>query len=220
MDPLTILSIAASTVQFLDFGSRLLTVAFDSRHGGPSAARVEVNELFEDSQGLTARGKAIEEKAKLLMGLNRPLSITEAALLKESRRCVAASQEISAALGTHVRDQTPQSVLDAISDAFKLVWNEKSIKDSQKRLSDAREKLMFAMVSDLWYEFLPPVWCENFGRNPPRLKLGQGAVSRRRSVSHPNYKTPSPYAAITIAGSTRNPPSDRSSFIIHLPPKE
>ncbi|EAQ84544.1 hypothetical protein CHGG_08558 [Chaetomium globosum CBS 148.51] len=150
MDPLTILSIAASTVQFLDFGSRLLTVAFDSRHVGPSAARVEVNELFEDSQGLTARGKAIEEKAELLMGLNRPLSITEAALLKESRRCVAASQEISAALGTHVRDQTPQSVLDAISDAFKLVWNEKSIKDSQKRLSDAREKLMFAMVSDLW----------------------------------------------------------------------
>ncbi|KAH6617407.1 hypothetical protein F5144DRAFT_586364 [Chaetomium tenue] len=150
MDPLTILSIAASTVQFLDFGSRLLTVAFDSRHGGPSAARVEVNGLFEDSRGLTARGKAIEEKAELLMDLKRPLTITEAALLKESRRCVAASQEISASLGTHVRDQTTQSVLDAISDAFRLVWNEKSIKDSQKRLSDAREKLMFAMVSDLW----------------------------------------------------------------------
>ncbi|KAK4142187.1 uncharacterized protein C8A04DRAFT_38443 [Dichotomopilus funicola] len=150
MDPLTILSIAASTVQFLDFGSRLLTVALDSRHGGPSAARVEVNELFEESQGLAARGKAIEEKAQLLTGLNRPLSITEAALLKESRRCVAASQEISAALGKHVQDQTTQSVLDAIGDAFKLVWNEKSIKDSQKRLSDAREKLMFAMVSDLW----------------------------------------------------------------------
>lgn len=150
MDPLTILSIAASTVQFLDFGTRLLTVAFDSRHAGGSAAWVEVNELFEDSQGLMARGRIIEEKAELLMRLNRPLSTTEAALLKESRRCISASREISSTLGTHVRDQTKQSILDSIGNAFKLVWNEKSIKDSQKRLAEAREKLMFAMVSDLW----------------------------------------------------------------------
>jgi CHASE3 domain sensor protein len=149
MDPLTILSIAASTVQFLDFGTRLLTVAFDSRPN-VSAARAEVNELFEDSQGLAARGRVIEEKADRLMNLKRPLSTTEATLLKESRRCVAASREISSTLGTHVRDQTKQSILDTIVDAFKLVWNEKSIKDSQKRLADAREKLMFAMVSDLW----------------------------------------------------------------------
>lgn len=153
---MTIVSIAASTVQFLDFGSRVLTVAFDTRHGGQSAAKIEVKEIWEDSQGLAARGKAIEKKAELLMGLNRPLSITEAALLKESRRCVAAGQEISAALGTHVRDQTTQSVLEVIGDAFKLVWNEKSIKDSQKRLAEAREQLMFAMVSDLWYEFHLP----------------------------------------------------------------
>ncbi|KAK3291663.1 uncharacterized protein B0H64DRAFT_249093 [Chaetomium fimeti] len=155
MDPLTILSIAASTVQFLDFGSRILTVILDSRHGGSSAARVGVNELFDDSQGLMARGRAIEDKAELLMSLKRPLSITEAALLKESRRCVEASQEISATVGKHVQDHTKQSISDTIGEAFNLVWNEKSIKDSKNKLGEARQKLMFAMVSDLWERSVP-----------------------------------------------------------------
>ncbi|KAH6842443.1 hypothetical protein B0I37DRAFT_447917 [Chaetomium sp. MPI-CAGE-AT-0009] len=155
MDPLTILSIAASTVQFLDFGTRFLNEALNSRHGGRSAARAEVEELLEDSRGLLARGRVIEDKAELLMGLDRPLTTTEAALLKESRRCVATSREISATVGVHVRDQTKQSILDTIGDAFKLVWNEQSIKDSRSRMAEARQKLMFAMVSDLWERSAP-----------------------------------------------------------------
>ncbi|GAB1314023.1 hypothetical protein MFIFM68171_04233 [Madurella fahalii] len=106
MDPLSILSILASTVQFIDFGTRLLNVILDSRRGNSSAARAEVDELDDDSRALMACAQAIEMKAERLERLDRPLTATEAALLRESRRCVEAGREISRSLEKHAQDRT------------------------------------------------------------------------------------------------------------------
>lgn len=150
MDPLSILSILASTVQFMDFGTRVLKAILDLRRGGSSATRADVDELNGESWELIEHAQDIGIKASRLEHLGRPLTVTEAAILRESRRCVEAGQEIGRSLEEHAQDRPNRSMVNIVGAAFKLVWNGSTIRNSKARLADAREKLMLAMVSNLW----------------------------------------------------------------------
>ncbi|KAK4442386.1 hypothetical protein QBC34DRAFT_418805 [Podospora aff. communis PSN243] len=158
MDPLSILGITASTVQFMDFGARLLKaiVAETTRENlmgslGDNERLRKDEKLRRDARQLADLAQAIERKIQSMgqSGGDRMLNPAEIAILDESRGCMVVGLEIANSLeGNQGRDN--RSTMDRIGAAFKLVWNERSIDEMRTRLVEARSSLMLAIISNLW----------------------------------------------------------------------
>ncbi|KAK0613990.1 hypothetical protein B0T14DRAFT_547836 [Immersiella caudata] len=159
MDPLSILGITASTVQFMDFGARLLkTIIAETMREtmtgslGDKEERLRKDEkLKRDARQLADLAQRIENKIQS-MGQSRGdrlLNPTEITILDESRGCMVVGLEIANSLeGSQNRDN--RSTMERIGAAFKLVWNERSIDEMRTRLVEARSSLMLAIISNLW----------------------------------------------------------------------
>lgn len=149
MDPISILGITAATMQFIDFGARLLkTVA---AAGLPLNIRPDEQDLRRDARELADLAQAIRSRVELLdhSESDRLLTPIQAAILSESQRCVTVGLEISESIGKD-QSQNTKSMLDKISAAFKNVWNERSALEMRAKLVDARSSLMLAIISSLW----------------------------------------------------------------------
>jgi hypothetical protein len=158
MDPLSILGITASTVQFMDFGARLLkTIVAETMRESMTGSlgdneRLRKDEkLRRDARQLADLAQAIERKIQSMgqSGGDRLLNPAEITVLDESRGCMVVGLEIANSLeGSQSRDN--RSTMERIGAAFKLVWNERSIDEMRTRLVEARSSLMLAIISNLW----------------------------------------------------------------------
>ncbi|KAK5659324.1 hypothetical protein OQA88_1417 [Cercophora sp. LCS_1] len=178
MDPLSILGISASTVQFLDFGSRLLKALANTAENSSAYAdlRTEAHRSVELAQ-------AIERQTQHLGGddedqFRPPI---ESTILRECRRCISAGLDISVALEEDEKD--PKQALEKISAAFRRVWNERHVSDMKSKLADARSGLMSRSVAPT--------------ANPPHQALAEDIRSADPAEAS---KPTSPYVMFTYHG--------------------
>lgn len=164
MDPLTVLSIAAAIVQFVDFGTSLLSSAreaYKSASGQPQNV-VQLNNLVDD---LIRFSESIQEANDKARGTQNLYNRTEESLLRVCADCLQTCTEIQAAVSNLGRVKSSKSAvpnsifgrqvdptrgLQSIEVALKNLASYKQIRAWQDQLRHVREQMMMALLGTLW----------------------------------------------------------------------
>ncbi|TGO61148.1 hypothetical protein BOTNAR_0133g00120 [Botryotinia narcissicola] len=149
MDPITALGVAAAVIQFIDYGTGLISKGREIYKSGELEANVELGEATYRLQNL------IEPlRGSLNSGIQNapPPSPADAdrALKDICAKCIDLSEELSGLLGSlklnlSVKHRRPAS----FQQAFRAVWNEKKIQGLKSRLGDLRSNLETHVLVDL-----------------------------------------------------------------------
>jgi len=162
MDPLSIILLTAAAVQFVDFGTRLITKTADVYQDAAQAGS-KVASLEAISHDVAALAGQIKEKLAPLEACNRPLSLSETKLLKLCHRCEGISKEVQLSISDingmdsmkpsrrRKENTTDPNAFQSFKQALNLVWNESRINDMTADLAQLRAGLMSALIVDLWY---------------------------------------------------------------------
>lgn len=164
MDPMTALSIAAATVQFVDFGTSLLSSArgvYKSASGQPQDV-VQLTSLVDDLSKFSQSIQEVFHKAKSTqMSYDR----FEESLFRVCAECLQTCSEIQAAVVKLGRVKSPKSAVSSsafgrkvdatrgfqsIEIALKNLASSKQIRTWQDQMRQAREQIMMALLGVLW----------------------------------------------------------------------
>lgn len=164
MDPMTALSIAAATVQFVDFGTSLLSSArevYKSASGQPKDV-VQLASLVDDLSKFSQSIQEVFDKAK---STKKSYDGFEENLLTVCAECLQTCSEIQAAVVKLGRVRSPKSAVSSsafgrkvdatrgfqsIELALKNLASSKQIRAWQDQLRQAREQMMTALLGVLW----------------------------------------------------------------------
>ncbi|KAK4442630.1 hypothetical protein QBC34DRAFT_269415, partial [Podospora aff. communis PSN243] len=97
MDPLTIISVVAAAVQFVDFGTRLLTKT-SNVFKAADAAGSRAEALDAISHDTAALAQQIKDRIAVLNTQGRPLSVSEKELLRLCDRCDEFNKDVQATI--------------------------------------------------------------------------------------------------------------------------
>jgi hypothetical protein len=156
MDPLGALSVAAAVVQFVDFGTRVLS---DARHiykssSGQTPVNLELSMVTDDLSRLIDDVESKAEKASLQStNVSVSLNSPEESFLRLCRKCKDISSELQLSLGK-LQASGPNKIDLAVKSVFlsvKGVIAEKDIETLKDRLSQIREQMKMAVLVFLWY---------------------------------------------------------------------
>ncbi|KAN0110089.1 hypothetical protein V8E51_006476 [Hyaloscypha variabilis] len=161
MDPLSALSIAASVVQFVDFGKHLLSASYELYRSpdGVTAKEVELSTISKDMAHLVARIKDNVETTASGDGHN---TAADHQLLEISKECELILAEFKGALDALERPklqivgrgttQKPKLKMaqGAILKALTSVWNGSEIDRKIGRLGRLKSRLITATLFCLW----------------------------------------------------------------------
>jgi hypothetical protein len=156
MDSLSALSVAAAVVQFVDFGSRVLSDAchiYESS-SGQTSVNLELSTATDDLSRLMDDVQSKAEKAKSLNTAGPDgLDDSEEIFLRLCRECKEISGKLRHSLekfrasGANKIDLAVKSVLLSV----KGVMAENDIKTLKDRLGQIREQMKLAVLIFLWY---------------------------------------------------------------------
>lgn len=147
MDPLSALSVAGVTVQFVDFSSKLFSRIWEIYH---SAKADEGN--FRDLQVVTERLLSVNHHLESILSpdkLHRHLTSAEqgiALLCKDCGRMAEKSLKVLQELTPDWTSDQKKSVWDNIRKAFHAVWKKREIEELQRRLDQFRQQLMMEIL--------------------------------------------------------------------------
>ncbi|KAK3950449.1 hypothetical protein QBC32DRAFT_376216 [Pseudoneurospora amorphoporcata] len=171
MDPLSILSIAASVVQFVDFGSRVLQETINAKKNASGTVIARVVTLGKISGEVTTLTQAISEKTARLSKSGHSRSIIEMSLIEQCRRCSEMSGEVLQGVrkltgrGVEMVDfnserddkqckWTERTKLGSFRAALRLIWESKKIEEIEETMKQIKSDLMFAMITHMWEQSL------------------------------------------------------------------
>jgi hypothetical protein len=154
MDPLSALSIAASVVQFVDFGRHLLSDSYEiyKSPSGESAKEVDLKTISKDLTDLVTQ---IKDKAGTSSGVKRDQSTAEYQLAEISKDCEKILKEFKGALEKLGR-QTPSKGTrfrlagGAFLRALEKTWSSSSLNQMRERLEKMKARLVTATLFCLW----------------------------------------------------------------------
>lgn len=157
MDPISSLSVAAAVIQFVDFGSRLLSNSLQIYRSpsGQTAAVVSLSDISNDLAQLA------EEVARhLSLPRHGKTSIFQSQLLKLCGDCKELNKELQASVhrirAKRVKDRSGDDGIVQTEDglcllaALRGILAEPKIKQMTERMKDVRKQMMMAMLACLW----------------------------------------------------------------------
>ncbi|KAH6681585.1 hypothetical protein B0J14DRAFT_218079 [Halenospora varia] len=157
MDPISSLSVAAAVIQFVDFGSRLLSNSLQIYRSpsGQTAAVVSLSDISNDLAQLA------EEVARhLSLPRHGKTSIFQSQLLKMCGDCKELNKELQASVhrirAKRVKDRSDDDGIVQTEEglcllaALRGILAEPKIKQMTERMKDVRKQMMMAMLACLW----------------------------------------------------------------------
>ena len=154
MDPVSVLGVAASVFQLVDFGARLISKSTEL-YKGSRRVLIEQQELRNVSNRLLQLSDGLGSSLQSIS--SRTLSSEEKAIQQISLECKAIAKEFTSALDSLLKP-SEKKVWKSCRQAFKAMWNMDGLEAMQRRLSQNVNNLSFIY---LWL-------C---GRRPPSLTL-------------------------------------------------
>ncbi|KAI1735239.1 hypothetical protein F4680DRAFT_435889 [Xylaria scruposa] len=153
MNPLDAVSLAATVVQFTDFGVRLLseTAKVYKSVAGMTSDTVELKTIEDDLRQLS---QSIQEKSAQLADPIKPPRESEQKLLRLCRTCQTLSTELATVVGrlrTHGTGRVNLAV-ESFEVAVRKFKSHDKIKDLRSRVSEVRQEMMLTMTVFLWEE--------------------------------------------------------------------
>lgn len=150
MDPLSALSVAAAVVQFVDYGTRILTDAREiyKSSWGQTPKNLELSTVAIDLSQLSDEVDSRSSRLSLEKGRE-----SEEVFLRLCRECKEISDDLQGSLtklqarGTNRLELTASSLFVAL----KGVWSAKKVEKLKERLNQVRQQMMMAVLVFLWY---------------------------------------------------------------------
>lgn len=129
-DPIAIIGLAGSIISFIDFGTRMVSLAKSVRDS-PSGTIPETDELDLIIQGIKSLSRGIQKK----MPATEKLCGDERRILLMVSRCDELAVETRRILHKlKVRDKTWSRTVESIRVAFQGDWMKKEVDALQRRL--------------------------------------------------------------------------------------
>lgn len=163
MDPMTALSIAASVIQFLDFGTKLIVGTHEVYKSafGQTHAAVHLTQIVDD---LSQFSKSIQEESDKMRNTETINGNVESKLLRACADCLRTCDEIRAAISKLGRAESsrpamhnstlgqvdPTRVFQSIQVALKSSVSSSKMDGWETRLRQAREQMTTALLGVLW----------------------------------------------------------------------
>ena len=146
MDPFSALGLASNVVQFIDFGSKLISESHTiyKSASGSSTGSIELELIYSDLNELTKGLQSATQSNRQL------LSADEAALRQLADSCSTVATELLNVVNTlKVDKNSKHRKWQSFRQAIKSVWKQADIDNLQKRLADFRAQLTLRLVAIL-----------------------------------------------------------------------
>lgn len=148
MDPLTALSVAASVLQFVDFGAKLVGAGLEIYKSKEGATEQNL-----ELEYLTKHTDAVVDKLNIARISSGRLGPSDASLQGLAERCRVLSTELVDLLAT-LKGAQSQRTWVAIRQALKVKWNEGRIEALRKRLDVIKSEISLQLLVMLRYATL------------------------------------------------------------------
>lgn len=149
MDPISAFSLAASVINVVDYGTRVLSNTYEiyQSKSGHTLRDVELTTLSRDLTGLSKQLERRLHDAKSSPGA------TDSALLDLCQRCMEASTELQSAInGLQAKGTTKINIAaSSFVSALKAIWTESEIEKLRARLTEIRSQMTIAILASLWF---------------------------------------------------------------------
>jgi hypothetical protein len=143
MDPVSALGVASAVVQFVDFGTKLISKTRSLRKSS-TGALVEHRELTLASTRLSDLSSDLDHELSRFASA-RELTQEEAALQQVAEECRQLALEFSETLAGFT-GRPGQNVFKSFRQAFKLVWHKEGLESMQVRLDQQRQQLIIHLL--------------------------------------------------------------------------
>jgi len=139
MDPLTALSVAACIVQFVDYGTELLSMGSELYKSADGALSENV-ELEEASSRLKLLGRDLQKS--LRQGQQGPLNERDEALATICNGCIGISKDLTTRLEKlKVPSDHKHRKWESFKQTLKTVWTKEKIEEAAAKLAKLRTEL-------------------------------------------------------------------------------
>lgn len=149
LDPLSALGVAASVVQFIEFGAKLISKNRELSRSS-TGALVEHGEMIAASNRLKELDDGLLKSLAVLAAKNKKLTESEAALRDISQECRDMAAEFSQTMSMY-SVEPGQNTYKSFRTAFKAVWNKEGIEAMKQRLNDQRQQLSLNILIVMRY---------------------------------------------------------------------
>lgn len=148
MDPLTAISVASAVVQFVDFGTKLVSKGKEYYRSaeGVLADHAEQSAVSSKLSELTNR----LSKSISLHGSGRKLSHAEAALLEVTEDCMRTSDDFIIALDG-LKVAGPHRKWKSFRQALKSVWKKEGLQATEAKLDRLRQQVIIHLLAVMKY---------------------------------------------------------------------
>jgi hypothetical protein len=165
MEPVSAVSVAAAALQFLDFGSRLLSTSYQVYKSpkGKTEKQVALSTIIDDLSCLLQHVERVTAGAK-------PCSATQSKLVHLSDECRNLITPLNKALDRLQGQQNGESsftfddgqqggeaatskkpMIKILRNALIAVWDESEIEETMGKLEDMRRRMTSAAIFTVWY---------------------------------------------------------------------
>ncbi|KAK0615107.1 hypothetical protein B0T17DRAFT_498541 [Bombardia bombarda] len=151
MEPLSALAIAASIVQFVDFGNRLLSRTWDV-YKRPDAAAQELTTIAEELSMFSSRVRESFKGLRHDEKQSQP-SETESQLSRLCDECDVITSDFQTVLRQIRRRHSGRSAQDKVTRfVLAIMWSDTKIAVMKERLDILRRRVMTAVLFCLWHD--------------------------------------------------------------------
>jgi hypothetical protein len=153
MDPISALSVAAATVQFVDFSRKTVGIVISALSSDAVTQSPEAS--LNDLKGNAERLKLSNTKLKQSLDQNklrRPPTETELQVAAVADECIQISQSVLDFIRKVNPENNPSPAsarLKAIRIAFRAAWEKEHLNSLKQRLDGATKQLMLVLFMDL-----------------------------------------------------------------------
>ena len=148
MDPLSALSLAGNVIQFVDFGTKLISKSVEIYKSADGSLATN-----QDLRANTAHLAVIATRLEVPMTGQvqlLELSMNEIALQQLSRSCKEVADELLGILSGLVARKSNKK-WNSVRKALNSVWKEQEIERLESRLNTFRQQLVLHLVASLRY---------------------------------------------------------------------
>ncbi|KAF4948223.1 hypothetical protein FSARC_13789 [Fusarium sarcochroum] len=151
MDPLSILSIAAGVVQFVDFGTRVLSEAKEA-YSSSVGRTLQNADLSATVDNFSTLSSVLEDKSKLLT--NAPAGSSHEVFVRLCSECKDVIRQLENAISKHqvTGDHGFDRAVSSLVVVIKGIWSAGEIDHMKQRLERIRGEINTALLIFIWDE--------------------------------------------------------------------
>lgn len=157
-DPFTAVSLASSVIQFVDFGTKLITKGHEIRHSAEGTTERHF-ELGLISARLTTLSANLHNAMRMKASSSHGLTDDERTLMRLAEASQSVSEKLASALEALKIQRPNDGKWSGLRATLKHCWGQEKIQELETRLDSLRKQLAMQLLLSMRYVYpLYPHW--------------------------------------------------------------